>query len=137
MIKVLIDNQFVRYVIASAIALCVDYGSYWVIAATTDLALPTAAAIGYSVGLIVAYFLIAKRVFRGGWLRNKQRLEILLFALSGGLGIFVTYAVVAIYLLLLGEDVHSSKITAVVFSFVIVYFFRKMIVFRKSKKESY
>lgn len=133
MVKALISNQFVRYVIASAIALCVDYGSYWVIAETTNLALPTAAAIGYSIGLVVAYFLIANRVFKNGWLEHNANLELALFVLSGGLGIAITYAVVYFYLMLVGQSAHLSKLLAVALSFICVFLFRKLVVFRITK----
>ena len=62
-------DQFGKYLIASAIALAVDYGSYRALTATRWIDLPTAAVAGYSVGLVVSYFLMAGRVFTDRWLR--------------------------------------------------------------------
>jgi putative flippase GtrA len=132
MVKALINNQFVRYVIASAIALCVDYGSYLVIAKTTNITLPTAAAMGYSVGLIAAYFLIAGPVFKDGWLRKKKLFESGLFLVSGLLGVTLTFLTVYLYVSAFGERLHSSKLIAITVSFVGVYLFRKYVVFRQS-----
>jgi len=128
----LLSSQFSHYVIVSGIALCVDYGSYWLLATGTDLALPVAASIGYGIGLIVAYFLIAGRVFEDGWLRNKRVLEVTLFLLSGLLGVFLTYGTVAMYINLFGEHLHGPKLLAISISFIGVYIFRKYVVFRQS-----
>ena len=132
MVRTLISHQFARYTFASAIALCVDYGSYWVIAETTNLATPTAAATGYSIGLIAAYFLIAGPVFKDGWLRKKKILESVLFLVSGLLGGMLTYAIVSIYTKLFGDSLHAPKLFAVAFSFVAVFIFRRVVVFKKS-----
>ena len=134
MLKTLLANQFSRYVIASGIALCLDYGSYWLLATITDLALPVAAAIGYGIGLMAAYFFIAERVFKDGWLKNRKHFEIALFIASGGLGIIVTYASVSLYTETISSNLHSSKLAAVGVSFLIVYLFRRYVVFRVAKK---
>lgn len=131
MFKALIENQFARYIIASAIALFVDFSSYWVIVRSTNLALPIAAAMGYSVGLIVAYFLIAGPVFKDGWFRKKKFFELGLFFVSGVVGVTLTYVTVFLYVRSVGEHLHISKLIAIIVSFISVYLFRKYIVFRQ------
>ena len=132
MVKALISNQFVRYVIASAIALCVDYGSYWVIAKTTNITLLTAAAIGYSIGLIVAYFLIAEPLFKDGWLRKKKLFESGLFLVLGLFGVTLTFLTVYLYISAFGERFHNSKLIVITASFIGVYLFRKYVIFWQS-----
>jgi putative flippase GtrA len=122
--------EFSRYLFASAQALVVDYGCYWLLATNDLMSLPSAAVTGYSAGLVVAYFLIADKVFKDGWLNKRKKLEFMLFAASGLLGILLTYATVRAFVLIVGERVNMAKISAVVVSFAGVYIFRKLVVFK-------
>ena len=124
--------EFVKYFIASGIALGVDYCIYRVVAQYWRVALPKAAVIGYLGGLIVAYFLIGKGVFREGWLKDRRIYESLLFVCSGLLGLAITYLVVAAYVYLFGPMLNEAKIVAALCSFLGVYLFRKFLVFKKS-----
>lgn len=124
-------KEFLSYFAASAVALVIDYATYWTLSQSHLMELADAAAIGYSTGLAVAYFLIAGKVFSDGWLKERRAKEILLFALSGMLGIVLTYVSVAIYVSTIGESAHGAKLFSVILSFVVVYLFRKLIVFRK------
>lgn len=123
-------KEFLKYFAASAVALVVDYATYWALAQSDLMELTGAAVIGYLTGLAVAYFLIAGKVFSDGWLKERRTYEVLLFALSGMLGIALTYFSVSLYVLMLGESIHSAKLFAVVISFVSVYLFRKLFIFR-------
>lgn len=127
-------REFIKYFLASAIALVVDYGTYWSLVKVKAMDLPTAAVAGYAVGLVVAYFLISQGVFTNGWLRERRKIEALLFALSGLLGIGLTYVSVALFVMLFGESVHGAKLVAVAISFAGVYLFRKTVVFRDQNK---
>ena len=130
MIKILLAGKFTRYFMVSASTLFVDYSCYWALATFTVVSLPTAAAIGYTSGLVVAYFLLIKFVFKDGWLRKKKRAEFSLFVLSGILGIITTYTIVLLCSVFLYASMHVSKLSAVFLSFILVYFFRKIIVFK-------
>jgi putative flippase GtrA len=127
--------EFRKYLFASAQALVVDYGCYWLLATNDLMSLPSAAVTGYSAGLVVAYFLIADKVFKDGWLNKSKKLEFLLFVASGLLGILLTYATVRTFVLIMGERVNMAKISAVVVSFVGVYIFRKLVVFKSKITE--
>jgi putative flippase GtrA len=127
-------REFIKYLTVSAIALFVDYSAYWIIAYSELMELTGAAVVGYIAGLIVAYFLISKRVFSNGWLSARRTYEVLLFALSGVLGIALTYVSVKFYVLAFGENIHGAKILAVGVSFVVTYLFRKLFVFKPAKK---
>jgi len=125
--------EFRKYLLASAQALVVDYGCYWVLATNGLMSLPLAAVAGYSAGLVVAYFLIAEKVFKDGWLNHNKKLEFLLFVTSGLWGILLTYITVWTFILIIGERINMAKLTAVVVSFVGVYIFRKLVVFRSKQ----
>jgi len=94
------------------------------------MTLPQAAVCGYTLGLFVAYFLISRKVFKNGWLADKKHFEILLFILSGLLGIGLTYLSVKLYIYFFGEQINSAKLFAVIISFTGVYIFRKFYVFK-------
>lgn len=128
-------GDFLKYFAASFIALFVDYATYWLIVQSNIMGLTGAASFGYATGLIVAYFLIRKNVFSNGWLKERPAYEILLFGLSGALGIILTYSSVALYVMVLSENVHGAKLFAIAVSFVAVWFFRKKIVFKEAEKE--
>ncbi|MGB8227436.1 MAG: GtrA family protein [Sedimentisphaerales bacterium] len=122
--------EFRKYFFASAQALAVDYGCYWLLASNGLMSLPSAAVTGYSAGLVVAYFLIADKVFKNGWLNKNKKLEFLLFVASGLLGILLTYVTVWTFIQIIGERINMAKLSAVVASFVGVYIFRKLVVFK-------
>jgi putative flippase GtrA len=80
----------------------------------------------------VAYFLIAGPVFKDGWLRKKKLFESGLFFVLGVLGVTLTFLTVYLYISAFGERLHSSKLIAIIVSFIGVYLFRKYIVFQQS-----
>ncbi len=125
--------EFARYGLASGIALAIDYGVYRFVALQGQIDLPHAAVVGYLSGLIVAYFLIEKGVFKDGWLKHRRILEAALFVCSGMLGLIITYVVVRAFVYLFGPMLNEAKIVAVAFSFIGVYLFRKFVVFKKAK----
>lgn len=123
--------EFLKYILASALALVIDYGCYWLLVTNQLLDLPKSAVVGYIVGLVVAYFLIAGKVFKDGWMKDQKRIEAFMFLLSGLLGIALTYLTVKVVTLLLGDRINLAKICAVGVSFIGVYIARKNFVFRK------
>jgi putative flippase GtrA len=122
--------EFIKYFVASAVALAIDYGTYWALAAGKVLDPPMAAVVGYTVGLAAAYCLLKARVFTGGWLKGRRTCEAMLFTLSGLLGIGLTYSSVQVCIHLFGSTLHGAKISAIGISFFGVYWFRRIVVFR-------
>ncbi len=123
--------EFLKYTLASALALVIDYGCYWILVTNRLLDLPKSAVVGYTAGLVTAYFLIAGKVFKDGWMRDQKRIEVFMFLISGLLGIALTYFTVKLVTLLFGERINLAKICAVGVSFIGVYIVRKNFVFRK------
>lgn len=124
--------EFARYTLASALALAVDYSTYRLLVTKGLTTLPAGAAIGYCAGLVAAYFMITRKVFSDGWLTHRKKLEFTLFALSGLLGIGLTYGTVTLVVAFAGKQMNLAKLIAVGTSFIGVYTFRKTIVFRRN-----
>ena len=133
-LKRFIDKQnrveLLKYTFASSIALIIDYSCYWLLVTNNILDLPKSAVVGYIAGLFFAYFLISGIVFKKGWLKNRKCIEAFLFFISGLLGIALTYISVNIVTFIFGERINVAKISAVIVSFIGVYLFRKIIIFK-------
>lgn len=125
--------QFLQYFLASLLALIIDYAVYWLLATQSSLGLPTSAVIGYGSGLVVAYALMANKVFKNGWLSDRKRIEFLMFVASGLLGMLLTYSAVSIAIVMIGQKPTLAKAYAVAVSFAGVYLFRKLVVFRRAQ----
>jgi putative flippase GtrA len=65
--------EFLKYILASALALAVDYGCYWSLVTKGLFDLPNSAVVGYSIGLVVIYFLITEKVFKNRWLKDRKQ----------------------------------------------------------------
>ncbi len=127
--------EFAKYFAASGSALLLDYGVYWLLANKGWLSLPNSAVIGYLAGLVLAYFLIGGRIFKNGWLKDRKLFEMMLFGLSGLLGVMITYITVNAYVSVIGQDVNQAKLVAIGLSFFSVYLFRKFFVFKSTISE--
>ena len=126
--------QLGKYLLASALALLIDYSCYWALATLLGIDLARAALAGYCVGLVVAYLVISQKVFANGWLRSRRYHEAALFLLSGLIGMALTFSTVTFYVSQFGDQVHGAKLSAVAVSFVGVYAFRRYIVFAEPRK---
>jgi putative flippase GtrA len=126
-------RDFGLYFGCSAVALCVDYATYAFLATRFGLPLQRAAVTGYAVGMILAYALIARFVFPRGWLRDRRKTEAALFALTGALGLTLTYLSMELVVRLFGEHLHTAKLVAVGASFTGVYVVRRLFVFRNAR----
>lgn len=127
--------EFGRYFGASALALLIDYACYYFLVLSTSLDLPQAAAVGYTIGLIASYFLIADRVFSNGWLRDRKHFEVALYALSGLLGVALTYGTVNLFIVQFGRYPNLAKLSAIIVSFLGVFIFRRNIVFKMNQEQ--
>ena len=64
--------EFLKYTAASAAALALDYGVYWLLAGQLGVGIGPAAALGYGAGMVLAYLLLSAGVFRGRWLAGRR-----------------------------------------------------------------
>lgn len=123
--------KIIKYSFFSFLALLVDYSVYFYLAILNIFSIEVAGVIGYSVGLVLAYFLIKKNVFINRKYNDDQFKEVMLFIFSGLIGIMSTYLTMYTYSYVYGEQINEAKLFAVLTSFFIVYFFRKKIIFEK------
>jgi len=121
--------QFLRYSFVSLAALTVDYFCYIILIKFFMLQAEIAASISYLVGLLLAYFLLKKFVFNFD-VKYEVKVERILFFLSGLIGTFTTYLVTKTSMFFYANP-YVAKLNAVLLSFVIVYLFRKLYVFKK------
>lgn len=127
--------EFLKYTAASALALALDYAVYWLLAGGAGIGIGPAAAAGYGAGMVLAYLLLSARVFPGRWLSARRGIEASLFAVSGMVGLVLTYVTASLVHQLAGGSLHVAKLSAVAVSFVSVYLIRKFIVFRRPERQ--
>lgn len=118
-----------RYLAASVVALGFDMGSFLVLLAVGLLAAP-AAALSYSLGIVVHWFISSRAVFVAGVAergpaRTRQKA---LFVASALVGLALTAGIVGLGSAL-GIDPRVAKVAAVGVSFVATWLLRARIVF--------
>lgn len=129
MIAMALRHTYLRYIVASAGALCVDLGLF--MAALAFGVLPTAAAgLGYCAGIVAHWLMSSRGVFIGrlagrGWARRQQQV---LFLGSALVGLALTMAIVGLGHWL-GVDPRLAKIVAIGVSFQVTYLLRRKLVF--------
>lgn len=118
-----------RYLLASAVALGFDMGSFLVLLALGLAAMP-ASALSYSLGIVVHWFISSRAVFTAGVAergpaRTRQKA---LFVASALIGLALTAAVVGLGSAV-GIDPRIAKIAAVGVSFTATWLLRARVVF--------
>ena len=122
------QKEFFLYALVSALALTVDVAILYVTAA--HLAMPgyLAAALAYAFGLAVHYSLSVRYVFTYRRLAAQRRAEVVVYALSGLIGILLSAGIV--YLGgIFGQTLAVSKLAAIIVSFIAVFMIRKATLF--------
>jgi putative flippase GtrA len=124
------DILLLRYLIASALALGVDMGTFLVLL-HLGMAAALAAALGYSLGIVAHWLLSSRAVFADGVAargpeRTRQKA---LFVGSALLGLALTAMVVAGGTGL-GLDPRLAKLAAIAASFTVTWLLRKTVIFR-------
>ena len=123
--------QFFKYFLVSLICLSIDFSFYLFSFYILNIDLDISATIGYVAGLIISYFLLTKYVFSSVSRKSLKFLlrRVFLFLISGTIGAISTYSVVNIVVVIFGNNIYLAKAMAVICSFLIVFLFRKFIVF--------
>lgn len=130
MARRLLDLVFLRYLVASALALGVDMGSFLLLLGLGAQAAPAAAA-GYSLGIVAHWLLSSRAVFADGVApdgpeRTRQKA---LFVGSALAGLALTTAVVGLGSAI-GLDPRLAKLGAIGASFVLTWLLRERVIFR-------
>lgn len=123
---------YVRYILASGVALCADVGCFLALWTATVPA-SIAGAASYCVGIVVHWLISSRAVFGnrvapGGLPRARQKAAFVASALAG---LAVTTAILHVYEGA-GSDPRLGKLVAVAVSFQITWLLRKIVVFGPS-----
>ncbi|MEN9856284.1 MAG: hypothetical protein RL186_1447 [Pseudomonadota bacterium] len=126
------DKTFLTYLGVSVAALLLDVSVYaGAIAFFVDRT--SAAALGYSVGMILHYVLSRYVVFASKTQGKAAALEAITFVLSGLAGLILTSAMVYLSTHFLHLGAAPAKMIAVAVSFISVYAMRRLFVFAERR----
>lgn len=122
--------RLVRYIVASAIALGADLGSFLAMLALGVLPVAASAA-SYSLGILVHWVISSRKVFADsvaerGMARTRQKA---LFVMSALAGLALTTAIVGAGDMA-GIDPRIAKLFAVAASFALTWLLRSKVIFR-------
>ena len=124
-------REFLLYAAVSVLALAIDILILYVAAARLAVPGYLAAGLAYAGGLVAHYLLSVRYVFAYRRLASRRRTEMLVYVLTGLLGILISAGIV--YLGgLLGQSLAVSKLAAIAVSFVAVFMARKATLFSAS-----
>lgn len=116
------------YFLVSAVALALDYSLAWLLY-ENGLSVPVSAALGYIFGLLIAFPLMKRFVFR---FVGERFARFPLYILSGAMGVGITFGVSFLAEDVLNLGFHLSKLASVAISFISLFLFRRLVVFRAS-----
>ncbi len=128
-------KEILLYIAVSAIAWLVDVAVLYFAAILMGMPAYLAAALGYAVGLLVHYALSVRYVFTYRRMAGRRHAEMLLYALTGVLGIALSAGIVHIGTLL-GLTLIVSKLIATGVTFIAVFIIRKRVLFSTVQADS-
>lgn len=124
-----IAGEFMRYFGCSAVALGTDFGLYS-LGLRLGLSYPVAAVVGFVVGLWVAYQLSVRFAFQTRAVAN-ERMEFVIFAGIGVLGLLLTEALLWVFVSRGGLSPMLAKIATAGLVFVFNFGTRKALLFTR------
>lgn len=122
-------HEFVRYFIASGIALLTDIGALTVFTSIFGMPYLIAGALAFIIGLVIVYVLSTHWVFSARSIKNYWT-EFGLFSLIGLVGLGINELILWILTGGLGLYLLYSKVASVIFVFSWNFFARKYLLFR-------
>lgn len=122
-------HEFIRYGVASALALTTDTATLWFLTSIIGIPYLLSGAIAFVVGLIMIYILsvywvFARRAFENRWI------EFLVFSLIGLVGLAINEAILYFLTSVFGFFYLVSKLASVAFVFTWNFAARKWLLFR-------
>jgi putative flippase GtrA len=123
------QQTVLRYLVASALALAVDMGTFLALLQIGAAAAPAAAA-GYAFGIVAHWLISSRKVFTDGVAaRGPQRTrQKALFVVSALIGLALTTGIVS-SATMAGFDPRLAKLVAIAASFTATWLLRSRIVF--------
>lgn len=122
-------HEFIRYFVASLIALAVDFGTLWALTSLAGVSYLISGAIAFTIGLAVVYILSVFWVFSARNVRNRS-VEFLLFAVIGVVGLALNEAILYALTTVFGLFYLLSKAASVIVVFSWNFAARKWLLFR-------
>lgn len=124
-----ISHEFVRYFLASALALAVDTGTLWFMTSVIGVSYLVSGAFAFMLGLAVVYILSITWVFDVRRVRSVWQ-EFLIFAGIGIAGLLLNEAILALFTGVFGLFYLYSKVVSVIVVFTWNFLVRKYWLFR-------
>jgi len=120
---------YARYIMASVVALGADLALFMLLL-NMDFAPVPASVAGYSLGLIIHWFISSRLVFtrQRALFISRRRKQKILFVASALVGLAITAAIVGMGSAF-GLDPRIAKLAAIAISFQTTYFLRRTMVF--------
>lgn len=123
-------DEGARYLLASAIALAVDFGTYVALIRLAGVPYLAAAPAGFALGLITIYFLSVRWVFARRRLED-ARLEFAVFASIGLAGMGLNQLVIYAGVELAALSYEMAKVAAAAVVFCFNFALRKLLLFTR------
>ena len=123
-------HEFVRYFVASAIALAVDVGMLWLLTSVLGVPYLISAAISFALGIVIIYLLSIRWVFDARRMRSAQ-VEFAAFLAIGIVGLIINEAILYVLTGVFGFFYLASKLASVFVVFTWNFTARKMMLFSK------
>jgi putative flippase GtrA len=126
-------SEVIVYAMVSALALAVDFAILYLLVEAAGLHYLLAATCSFTTGAIVAYFLSARLVFRYRRLANDRRLEFLIFAGIGVIGLAINGVAMFILVEVCGLQYMMAKAAASVVTFSANFAARRWALFSRRR----
>lgn len=123
-------KEALRYLVASAIALAVDAGTYIAMIRIGDVHYLVAGPIGFMLGLVTVYVLSVRWVFHQRRLAGR-RSEFVIFTLIGIFGLLVNELVLYVCVERLSMSPELAKLTSAGIVFCCNFLGRKLLLFTR------
>ena len=125
--------ELARYFLASGVALAIDLGLLIGLTEIAHLHYQTAAAIGFTAGLVAIYLMSILWVFENRTLAGHQTAEFVLFALIGVVGLGINHAVLWLLAGTIGVHYLAAKAVSVAIVFAWNFLARKATLFQRAR----
>jgi putative flippase GtrA len=122
-------QQLCRYTLVGAVAFAIDFASLFALTHFGHIHYLISAGVAFLIGLTVNYVLCVRWVFTRRSVGDK-RLEFLVFAVIGLVGLGLNEAFIWFFTEMAGFHYLTSKITSTVFVYLWNFFARKYSLFR-------
>ena len=127
-----VSGEFWRYLLASVVALALDFGLLWLLTSRLGLHYLTSSAISYSAGAVLHYAISVRLVFRERRVSDRRK-EFLGFFAIGLMGLAANQLVMRAAVEVLEQSYLIGKVAAVGVSFILTFVMRRAVLFTAAR----